>query len=386
MKNQLCSTSSDEDEYDLAGLPGPHCWWRSAERLEECAKLKLDPPNVSGLTPRLRVLRELERLALVASEGLNELRQKLLTYRSGDFWMPTGGVDKDKTDIPPVVTILLVGFSGSGKSSLINLMYCVLGRSGLVPFAQASSGNCSNYTSMFLEEHNVLRSLRSGFCVYDSRGFDYEQISESLEELSTWMNDGVHHNQLCLRSGDYLLRKEELEVLMSRSSSKFIRRRVNCAMVVANVAEIYKAYKAGNYKPLDAIKELYCSPAFKKCIENPILILTHGDMLSTEERIEGRTKICEWLNISETSGVYDIVCLTEYGFIAEDSDPVSAYALTEAVYRALLISDRTHPPKRSILDWTMLILSWLMCFIAAFFAFLAEICSKLANCSGKLKL
>lgn len=118
---------------------------------------------------------------------------------------------------------------------------------------------------MFLEEHNVLRSLRSGFCLYDSRGFDYDKMSESLEELSSWMNDGVHHNQLCLRSGDYLLRKDELEVLMSRSSSKFARRRVNCAMVVANVAEIYKSYKAGNYKPLDAIKELYCSPAFKKC-------------------------------------------------------------------------------------------------------------------------
>lgn len=139
MKNQLCSTSSDEEEYDTAGL-GPYCWWRSAEKFSESAKLKLDLPKVAGLTPRLRVLRELERLALVAPEGLNELRQKLVTYRSGDFWMPTGGIDKEKTDIPPVVTILLVGFSGSGKSSLVNLMYCVLGRSGLVPFAKTSSG------------------------------------------------------------------------------------------------------------------------------------------------------------------------------------------------------------------------------------------------------
>ncbi|KAF4381966.1 hypothetical protein F8388_014091 [Cannabis sativa] len=390
MKNPICSTSSDEDEYENSAGLEPYCWWRSsAEKFKlECAMLKLynNLPNVAGLTPRLRVLRELERLALVANEGINDFRQKLVTYRSGDFWMPTGGVPKEKTDIPPVITILLVGFSGSGKSSLVNLMYCVLGRSGLVPFAQTSSGNSPDYTSMFLEEHNVLRSLRSGFCVYDSRGFDYEQMSENIEELSSWMNDGVHHNQLCLRSGDYLLRKDEIEVLMSRSSSKFERRRVNCAMVVANIAEIYKAYKAGNYKPMDAIKELYSSPAFKKCIESPILILTHGDMLSTEERIEGRIKISEWLNISETSGVYDIVCLTEYGFIAEDSDPVSAYALTEAIYRALIISDRTHLPKRSFLDWTILVLSWVMCFIAAFFAFLSEICSKLSNSGGKLKL
>lgn len=124
---------------------------------------------------------------------------------------------------------------------------------------------------MFLEEHNVIRSLRSGFCVYDSRGFDCDQIGESLEELYNWMNDGVHHNQLCLRSGDHFLQRDEVELLMARSSSKFLRRRVNCAMVVANMEEIYKAYKAGNYKPLEATKELYCSTAFKKCGKFPFL-------------------------------------------------------------------------------------------------------------------
>lgn len=42
--------------------------------------------------------------------------------------------------IPPVNTILLVGFHNAGKRSLVNLMYSVLGRSGLIPFAQTSSG------------------------------------------------------------------------------------------------------------------------------------------------------------------------------------------------------------------------------------------------------
>lgn len=42
-------------------------------------------------------------------------------------------------EIPPMITILLVGLSASGKSSLINYMYSVLGRSGLIPFAQTSS-------------------------------------------------------------------------------------------------------------------------------------------------------------------------------------------------------------------------------------------------------
>ena len=110
-----------------------------------------------------------------------------------------------------------------------------------------------------------------------------------------------------------------------------------------------------------------------------MLILTHGDMLSDEERIEGRLKICEFVGASESSGVYDIVCLTEYGFLAEQSDPVSAYALIEAVYRALLISDRTHLPMKTPHDWGLHVLSLVMCFLASVFDLLAEICFKLGG-------
>ncbi|GLU16789.1 hypothetical protein SLE2022_332030 [Rubroshorea leprosula] len=371
----------DEDESDSESV---YCWWRAAAKFDECARIRFDLPNVSSLTPRIRLFRELERLALIASDGLHELRQKLHGYRSGDFWVPTGGIKKEDMDIPPVNALLLVGFSGSGKSSLVNLMYSVLGRSGLIPFAQTSSGNCSNQTTMYLEEHNVSRSMRNGFCVYDSRGFNYDRPKEALDELSSWISEGVHHNQLCFRYGDFSLMTDEMANAV-RTSSNFLQRRVNCVMVVVNMAEVYKAFKAADLKPLEATRQLFCSSALRKCNENPMLILTHGDLLPTEERIEARLVICECLGVSEINGVYDIVCLTEYGFLAEQSDPVSAYALTEAVYRALLISDRGHCPKKKLLDWVVLVLSWLMCFAGAFFAFLADICTKLGHTDHKLK-
>ncbi|TXG63343.1 hypothetical protein EZV62_010337 [Acer yangbiense] len=383
MKSQL--SCSEEDDYDSSRRV--NYWWRSAAKFDEYGKLKLDFLNVSRLTPRLRVLREMERLALIAPEGLNELRHKLHNYRSGDFWVPTGGIKREEMDIPPVITILLVGFSGSGKSSLINLMYSVLSRSGLMLFAQTSSGNLSNFTTMYMEEHNVLRSMRSGFCVYDSRGFEEDRLSEGLVELSSWMSEGVHHNQLCLRSVDYgTILKNEVDIDDDmRSSSKFVQRRVNCAMVVANVAEISKALKVGDSKPLEATRQLFCAPDLRKCNENPILILTHGDLLSAEERMEARLKICESLDISESNGVYDVVCLTEYGFPTEEYDPITGYAVTEAMYRALLISDRGHFPKKTLQDWAVVMLSWLMCFIAALFSCLADICSRLGHIDRKLK-
>ncbi|KAF5931422.1 hypothetical protein HYC85_032295 [Camellia sinensis] len=387
MKDQLpCNHEEEEDYYESSPMSS-HCWWRSASKFDECAKFKLELPNLSKVTPRLKVLRELERLALVASEGVDELRHKLFTYRCGDFWVPNGGLKREEMDIPSINTILLVGFHNSGKSSLVNLMYSVLGRSGLIPFAQTSSGSALNHTALLMEEHNVLRSMRSGFCVYDTRGFDYDRVLECVEELSEWVTEGVHHKQHCLRPGDNdVLTEEDWETPLLNSFSKFARRRVNCVMVVANAPEIYKALKAGDRKPLEATKSLFCSPALRKCNENPILILTHGDKLPTEDRIDCRLKICEYLGVSETTGVYDIVCLTEYGFLADEFDPVTAYALTEAVYRALLISDRSHLPKKNLQDWAVLSLSWFMCFLGAFFAFLAHFFSKLGQRHNKLTL
>ncbi|MCL7044967.1 hypothetical protein MKW94_008838 [Papaver nudicaule] len=377
MRNPIPPSSDEDDNHSdiLSSRSSFHNWWRSAKEFDENGNLTLDTNNlIADLTPRLKVIREMERLALIATEGLDDLRHKLLSYKSGDFWLPTGGIKKEEMEISPIITILLVGFSGAGKSSIVNLMYSVLGRSGLIPFTQ-TSGVSSEYTTMFMEEHNVLRSMRSGFCVYDSRGLDYNQLGESLQVLDNWMVSGVHHHQLCRRPGI----EESLPVPIMPSTTRFTRRRVNCPMVVVNIAEIYKALLKGDSKPLESTKELFHSPSLRKSNENPILIMTHGDKLTVEERIDGRIKICEFLGVSETSGAYDIVCLTEHGILAEESDPITAYALTEAMYRALIYSDRTHSPKRNFKDYFFRILNLIICFIAGIFTYLAHFFSQLAD-------
>lgn len=105
-------------------------WWRSIPDFDT---------NAADLSPRAQVLKEMERLASASHESFDELRHRLLTYKSGDLWFPAGGLERKDTDIPPVITILLLGFKGSGKSSVVNLMYTVLGRPGIVPFAQTST-------------------------------------------------------------------------------------------------------------------------------------------------------------------------------------------------------------------------------------------------------
>lgn len=119
--------------------------------------------------------------------------------------------------------------------------------------------------------------------------------------------------------------------------------------------------------------------------ENPLVVLTHGDKLSPEDRVAARIRICEHLGISETTGAYDIACLTENGILPEESDPVTALALTEAIYRSLIQSDRTYLPKRKPIDWMLHFLSLIMSSIASFFTLLALIFSKLGR-RNKLKI
>lgn len=109
---------------------------------------------------------------------------------------------------------------------------------------------------MFLEEHNVLRSMRSGFCVYDSRGLDSNDMIEGLEEVSTWMTRGVRHNQPCFRHGDKLIN--------GGSNTRYAKRKVDCVVVVADLSEINKAFNSGDLKPVEALKILFTNHCIRK--------------------------------------------------------------------------------------------------------------------------
>lgn len=109
----------------------------------------------------------------------------------------------------------------------------------------------------------MLRSTRNGFCVYDSRGFEYDRAAEALEEVSGWVEDGVRHRQPC--SGG----RSELEggFHFGGPPPTFARRRVNGVIAVANLAEIYRALKAGDVRPLETTRALFHSPSLRRCSE-----------------------------------------------------------------------------------------------------------------------
>ncbi|CAL9060656.1 unnamed protein product [Musa banksii] len=380
-ERRMRSSVQGGDDASEASAALANCWWRSL--------IEFDGDSEGGRTeaaagsrgavasPRVRVLRELERLAAAANVSLDDIRHKLLTYNAGDLWLPAGGIPKHETDIPPVITILLLGLAGTGKTALVDLMYCVLGRAGFLPFAQSIPLAGSNDgRTQCLEEHNVLRSMRSGFCIFDSRGLDCDRMADGLEEVADWMTEGVRHGQPCRGANP----PDAPAPASAPPATRFLRRRVNCPVVVANLYELHHSLLSGDPRPLEATRDLFHYPPIKiNPTDSPILVLTHGDELSPEERIQARVKTCEYLGVSETNGVYDISCLNEYGTAVDEMDPATSYAVAEAIFRALVVADRTHPAKASIKEWLLVVITWAMCALSTFFAFLSCCCSKLAK-------
>lgn len=145
-----------------------------------------------------------------------------------------------------------------------------------ISYDMHSSSSGRDGRTLCLEEHNVLRSMRNGFCVFDSRGLDYAQVAEGLDEVSGWMEDGVRHRQLCCGSGipDTSPASFGPSSLSSSSSSssaaaaaaaakRFAQRRVNCTMVVASVSELYRSMVAGDLRPVEATRELFHAPSIR---------------------------------------------------------------------------------------------------------------------------
>ncbi|RWW18593.1 hypothetical protein BHE74_00027145 [Ensete ventricosum] len=233
--------------------------------------------------------------------------------------------------------------------------------------------------------------MRNGFCVFDSRGLDRDRMGDGLEEVAEWMEKGVRHRQPC--RGASLLDA-------SAPAKRFVRRRVNCVILVANLRELHRSLLSGDAGPLEATYDLVHHPPIKinssissntqlshsRAAEKPILVLTHGDELSPEERMEARVKVCEHLGVPDTNGVYDIPCVNEYGAAVDEMDPTTAYAVAEIILRALMVADRSRRPKARIKDRLLLVLAWAMCALSAWFAFLSRCCAKLGRANREAKL
>ncbi|GJR33340.1 hypothetical protein Tco_1109572 [Tanacetum coccineum] len=132
------------------------------------------------------------------------------------------------------------------------------------------------------------------------QGLDFTRIGECLDEGSTvaerW---GLFHIEPCL-FGEVVA-----DTVFELLSDGFVRRKVNYVVMVVDLTDVYKAFFCGgDFKRVLAIKSLFHCPSIRT---------------------------------------------SKQGILPKKRDPADDYfALTEAFYRAVLQSDRTHSPRRRI--------------------------------------
>ncbi|QCE11464.1 P-loop containing nucleoside triphosphate hydrolase [Vigna unguiculata] len=282
----------------------------------------------------------------IRQRDLKREKQKILRYKPGAWIEKVGGLETSDHDVPKTTCLLMVGPSGSGKSSLINRISKVLEDDKLAPArAQESYNSFTENGTYFLQEYMMPRSSNS-ICLYDTRSLSYNlDKDENIRMLKGWMTKGVRHGELVVRKTD----DERLRtILESKAHNKGYfsseTRKVNFVIYVVNGLLVLKAMKnAGALETqyVETIVSTFNCPFLSFKDDKPVLVFTHGDLLSHTERAHVRGHLGRVLGIPPTKQIFDI----------PDCDcPATASAIVGMLRYSLAHADRSFPQKCKVVD------------------------------------
>ncbi|KAK9050661.1 hypothetical protein SSX86_030369, partial [Deinandra increscens subsp. villosa] len=251
-------------------------------------------------------------------------------YTPGSWVGNIGGMTQNT---PKTTTLLLIGPKGSGKSSLINRISRVFEDDKFAPErAQVTYNSSIRDGTRFLQEYMIPRNSTS-FCLYDTPGFS-DGLFENVEMIKQWMTKGVRHGELVNRFNNPFLncetRQDELLA--------YERRRVDFVIFVVNALSVLKCMENSgadpvyNYRVTRVFNSLYLS--FKD--QKPVIAITHGDLLSPDERTRVRVYLGDTLAVHPSKQTFDI---------PDNCDPRTEVTIVDLVCYALEQADRNLPCK-----------------------------------------
>lgn len=272
------------------------------------------------------------------------MREMIKCYRPGDGVYKVGGMSRGGFAIPEVTTLLIVGPAGAGKSCLINNMIRVLDNvtSG---FDRAQTYVESGSGSMFLQEYFLYKDAKH-FCVFDSRGFSKGNVIEDLDLVKKWVTSGISHGEAVCRPSDSTMIREALEGRGRQSHSDWtVKRRVDFVVFVVNAFSVYSMRESHDVGGLKNLAMLFKSPFLSFKDDMPVVVMTHGDKLSSQDRVFTRIFIGELFGVSPVDQVFDISCFTERSVHPGDVDAVNDLVLLNMLKFALERADKNLPYK-----------------------------------------
>ncbi|XP_015582028.1 uncharacterized protein LOC8286081 isoform X2 [Ricinus communis] len=271
------------------------------------------------------------------AESLDEAKSKILSYTPGGWKEKVGGMKLSDYNVPKTTTLLLVGPRGSGKSSLVNRISKVFDDDKFAPErAQVSYNPSAGEGTYFLQEY-MIPGCSTSFCLYDTRGF-FDNSYDNIEMLKYWMTRGVCHGELTVRKCDdsSLRTRMKCKVRYNGSQSKK-NRTVNFVIFVVNGLAVLKSMgseveKGNQYT--DMIASAFNCPYASFKDDKPVVVVTHGDLLSLSDRTRIRVHLGELLGIPPAKQIFDI---------PESCDPVTELTIIDMLRYSLEHADNNLP-------------------------------------------
>ncbi|PIA35912.1 hypothetical protein AQUCO_03400064v1 [Aquilegia coerulea] len=295
--------------------------------------------NLRRLKAFEEIIKSYDSLKL-QDRNLDEAKEKLLSYKPGAWKEMVGCMKISDYDVPKTVTLLLIGPKGSGKSSLVNRILRV--------FEDNSSDEDG---TLYLHEYMIPKDSTS-FCIYDTRGL-FEDSYDNYEMIERWMTEGVRHGELALRASD----TPNEEGKARETSCLKEARMVNYVIFVIDALSVLRSM-AGDTHYKSLLQSSWCCPYLSYGDDKPVVVCTHGDLLSDADRTRVRIRLGELLGIHPAKQIFDI---------SEKFDPETDLAVVDMLTYSLLHADKHLPVKKrspkKVLGILMLSLVFLLFYV-----------------------
>ncbi|CAN6554275.1 unnamed protein product [Malus baccata var. baccata] len=294
----------------------------------------------------------------IRSKNLEEAKSKILSYRAGAWIDRVGSVKPRNYDVPKTTTLLLVGPKGSGKSSLVNRISKVFEDDEFASERAQVSYNSSVGDGTFFLHGYMIPRCSSSFCLYDTRSLSDNSL-ENMIILKHWMENGVRHGELVIRDSDsQSLRSTMMYKACDDGYLSSEIRNVNFVIFVVNGLSVLKSMESdedAETRYTEMIASAFNSRylAFKD--DKPLLVVTHGDLLSLDERARVRVHLGELLGIPPTTQIFDI---------PESSDPVTELTIVDMIRYSLEHAEKNLPRRRKVDTLSLLPCMLLLIFLS----------------------
>lgn len=311
------------------------------EKVDEFKKLVSSDSSQADILSVRRVMDFEEIMASYDSlkdrvHDLEQAKSKILSYKPGAWIEEVGCLTTKDYDIQKTTTLLLVGLEGSGKSSLVNRISRVFEDDKFASERAQVSYNCAGDGTLFLHEYMIPRGSTS-FCVYDTRGL-YENLYDNVEMIKTWMTKGVRHGELIFRDTDSLNEDDFMKCKSRQSVCSTERRMVNFVIFVIDALSVLKSMDGEDDAYDDLLEGCFNCPYLSCRDDKPVVVCTHGDLLSHADRARVRVHLGELLGIPPAKQIFDI---------PENSNQETDLVVVGMLTYSLLHADKNLPVKSS---------------------------------------